>query len=232
MLPPPDDQNASRASEPPAPPYEAAPYDADPEALPDDHPAYDRVQDRPESPPRGRKRNVFGLVVLLIAGLFITYLLLRPDGTEGGTPDLLTLAAAQAPSVRLDILTEDLDEAEAFIYDEFGWPVRVPVLPDLRLVGAGVAEIADGVELPVLQYGDETTGPITVYVYDYAFLDAATGRLQLAPAVYARLAEDTPVDVRRVGDVYLVLWRRRATIYTAVTMADPAPFVEYLRRRP
>jgi hypothetical protein len=254
----PDDADA--ASESPTPPLEEAPppgvptldddIPADPEPpelpedrpplddyVPGDHPAYDRIQTRSanaqpsDSPTRTlvQRLAIGGAIAGL--GLLVTVFLLRPDGTDGGTPDLLALAAAHADVIELDERTDDLDLAQEYIYQEFGWPVRVPVLPDARLVGVGIAELAEGVEVPVLQYQPEEGDLISVYVYDYAFLDDAQGFVSLASPVYARLAEDDPVDVRRVGEAYLVLWRRRAAIYTAVLTDDPGPLVEYLRRR-
>lgn len=206
-------------------------YAEDP-SLPRDHPAYDRVQARGDDERRSPAPLLWGGLVLLlmVAALGITYFLLRPEPGNGATPDLLSLAASHADAVELEMATDDLDLAQEYILSEFGWPVRVPVLPGARLLGVGVDAIADGIELPILQYQPEEGGPITVYLYDYAFLDAAEGRLHLAPAVYSRLAEDEPVDVRRVGETSLVLWRRRAAIYTAVMQGDPAPLVEYLRR--
>ncbi|MDX1418918.1 MAG: hypothetical protein R3181_03030 [Rubricoccaceae bacterium] len=209
-----------------------APFDT--AALPPDHPAYDRIQTRGERPPTAGPRPVTVLtaVALLAAGLLVAYALVRPDPVESSVPDLLTLVAAHTGTARLDVQTSDLDEAEAFIIGEFGWPIRVPVFPDARLEGVGVAALSEGVEVPVLRYRTDDAGaPIVVYAYDYAFLDAASDRLRLAPPVYARLADDPPVDVRRVGDQYLVLWRRRAAIYTAVTDDDPGALAEYLRRR-
>ena len=208
-----------------------APDQSDP--IPDDHPAYDRVQTRvePEMARRVLYRRAIIGVLVVIAALAVVYLIVRNSGENGvNAPDLLSLAAANASSVRLDIRTEDLDEAEDYILGEFGWPIRVPVITGSRVVGVGVDEITEGVELPVLQYATSENEPITVYVYDYAFLDAASGRLTLAPAVYARLAEDDGVDVRRVDEYYVLLWRRRAVIYTAVTLEDPTPIAEGLRR--
>ena len=152
------------------------PYDT--ASLPPDHPAYDRIQSRPAKAPSQRSRlgGVITAVALVAAGLLVTYALVRPEATPANVQDLLTLAAEHAGAVTLDVTTSDLDEAQQFIVGEFGWPIRVPVLPDARLAG------------------------------------------------------DPPVDVRRVDDRYLVLWRRRATIYTAVTPDDPGPLVEYLKR--
>ncbi|MDX1438764.1 MAG: hypothetical protein R3284_02570, partial [Rubricoccaceae bacterium] len=144
------------------------------------------------------ERIVFGLLCLG-AGLLIAYIVFRPDGTGRGLPDLLALAATRADLVELEVYTDDPEEAESYIVGEFGWPVDVPRLPHAALVGVGVDEIAQGVELPVLRYHPDGLAPITVYVYDYAFLDDAAGRLQLANGVYARLAEDDAVDVRRTN---------------------------------
>ena len=210
---------------------------AEPESIPDNHPAYDRVQTpaaadaHSDVAPRVLNRRVVFGVLIVVTALLVTYFIVRASGGNGGdSQDLLTLAASNAPTVRLEVLTEDLDEAEDYILGEFGWPIRVPVLAGSRLVGVGVDEIAEGVELPVLQYATGESEPITVYVFDYAFLDAAAGRLSLAPAVYARLAEDEGVDVRRVEGSYIILWRRRAVIYTAVMLEDPSPIAEGLRR--
>lgn len=198
-----------------------------------DHPAYDRVQTR-DTPPVSSSSVLRGaaVILLMVATLALTYFALRPSPQDGALPDLLTLIAAHADVTEVLLATDDLDMAQEFILAEFGWPVRVPVLPDARLEGVGVDEIADGIEVPVLKYMPQEGGPITVFMYDYAFLDAAAGRLKLTPAVYSRLADEDPVDVRRVGETTLVLWRRRAAIYTAVTTDDPAPLVDYLRRRP
>jgi hypothetical protein len=208
-----------------------APFDT--ASLPPDHPAYDRVQTRPRAAraPRGRLFGLVAAVGLVAAGLVATYLAVRPEPDPGEVPDLLTTAAAHASAVRVEVATSDLDVAEDFILGEFGWPIRVPVLPEARLSGVGVEALAEGVEVPVLTYETDAGAPIVVYAFDYAFLDAAADRLRLADPVYARLADDPPVDVRRVGEAYLVLWRRRAAIYTAVTSSDPGPLVAYLERR-
>lgn len=206
---------------------------AESEPLPNDHPAYDRIQTRVESDEARRKvgrRTLVGIVIFALALLATYYVVRASDDDTSDSPDLLELAVANAPSVRLGLQTEDLDEAEDYILGEFGWPIRVPVLASSRLVGVGVDEIAGGVELPVLQYATGENEPVTVYVYDYAFLDAAAGRLSLAPAVYARLAEEGGVDVRRIDENYVILWRRRAVVYTAVTLEDPTPIAEGLRR--
>ncbi len=203
------------------------------EYIPDDHPAYDRVQTREEtdSTPRRLNRRVFVGVLLFLGALITAYYIAGPSGDgSGNAPDLLELAAERAEEIVLEIQTEDLDEAEDFILGEFGWPIRVPVLAGSRLVGVGVDEITEGVELPVMQYATAEREPVTVFVYDYAFLDAAAGRLSLSPAVYARLAEDDGVDVRRVNDYFVILWRRRAVLFMAATLEDPSEIVEGLRR--
>lgn len=175
------------------------------------------------------ERLIFGMLCLS-AGLLIAYLIFRPDNSGSGTPDLLALAASRADLVELDANTGDPAEAESYILGEFGWPVTVPSFPESHLVGVGVDELVAGIELPVLRYNIGEQSPVTVFVFDYAFLDDASGRLSLSPAVYARLAEDESVDVRRTNDEYVVLWRNRAVVYAAIVHDDPDPLVESLQR--
>lgn len=194
--------------------------------------SFDSAQDpdnRNRSKRKWLERFLFAIVFLGV-GLLIAYLFLKPDGNESSVPDLLVLAASQADLVQITASTNELVEAESFILGEFGWPAQVPEFPEVTLVGVGIHELAPGVELPVLRYEPSERAPFTVFIYDYAFLDDAAGRLRLAPGVYARLAEDEAIDVRRTNDEYLVLWRERAVIYSAVVHDDPDPIVESLRR--
>ncbi|HYE95483.1 MAG TPA: hypothetical protein VD962_04700 [Rubricoccaceae bacterium] len=186
----------------------------------------------PPPEPIGRRRigpGFFAVIVLLLVGAALAFYFFRP--VPPADNDLLALAAEQAAGVRLAVETPDPAEAETFIVGEFGWPITVPELNGATLEGAGIAEIVSDVQMPVLRYRAANGAPITVYVYDYALLDAAGEALALPPAVYTRLADDEARDVRRLDDYYLVSWRRRAAIYTAVTTAEPA-FVSGLQTGP
>ena len=133
--------------------------------------------------------------------------------------DLLTEAVETARSFRVDVVTDEASRAEAFVIEQFGIPIAAPDLGGLQLLGAGAAELVPGLVVPAFRYDARSGATVVVFAYDYVTLDQARaeGKLVLAPAVYSRLAEPDPVDSRREGDAYVVTWRRRATIYSAVT---------------
>jgi anti-sigma-K factor RskA len=171
--------------------------------------------------PLGRARRGWAAALSLVAvvaviALVLTFAFMRQRAGER-TPDLLTLAASRAAGATVAVRTDDPDIAHQFILDQFGWPLDVPDLQLASLMGVGVDPLAPGVELPFLRYRTPAGSAVTVYAFDYAFLDAAARQVQLAPAVYARLSAPQSLDVRRQGDSYLVMWRRRAAIYAAVT---------------
>jgi hypothetical protein len=169
------------------------------------------------------------LVVLAAVGLMLAYGARR--GAGGEARDLLTLIAEQAEAVRLEVRTSDPAVASEFILNEFGWPLDVPPLRSARLVGVGVHALSPEIELPVMRYVTAENTPLTVFAYDYAFLDAAEAQVRLASPLYAHLADAEAMDVRRVEGHYLVVWRRRAAIYTAVTASEPTALVEEVRSR-
>ncbi len=174
----------------------------------------------PKPEPLGRKRGwvaALSLVaVVAIIALVVTFAYMQQRAGES-TPDLLTLAASRASAATVTVRTADSETAHQFILDQFGWPLDVPELEIASLMGVGVDPLVAGVELPFLRYRTQSGSSLTVYAFDYAFLDAAGRQVQLAPAVYARLSAPQSLDVRRQGDNYLVVWRRRAAINAAGT---------------
>lgn len=208
-----------------------APLSADPNAAsPPAGPApsaADRRQDgfaakppSPEPPERPfRKRTLIwsGLVVLAVAAVAALYAWLNTPEADPNS-DLLVSAAATAPVFRVDVVTDDAEVAREYVIEQFGIAIQPPRFDDLQLLGVGLAELAPGVIVPAFRYDLRNDGTIVVYAYDYVMLDeaAASGAATLNPAVYARLAEPQPVDSRRVGDRYVVTWRDRAIIYTAI----------------
>jgi hypothetical protein len=154
--------------------------------------------------------------VVAVIALIITFAFMRRRAGDD-SPDLLALAAARASQASVAIGTSDVESAHQFILDQFGWPLDVPELESAQLVGVGVDPLVAGVELPFLRYRTPEGVPLTVYAFDYAFLDAASRQVTLAPAVYAQLSSAPAMDMRRQEDRYVVVWRRRAAIYAAVT---------------
>jgi hypothetical protein len=172
---------------------------------------------RPEaSRRRGWTAALALAAVIAVIALVLTFAYMRRRAGEQ-TPDLLALAATRAGAASVAIGTDDPGRAHQFILDQFGWPLDVPELESASLVGVGVDPLVAGVELPFLRYRTEEGVVVTVYAFDYAFLDAASRQVQLAPAVYARLSTVPALDVRRQDERYVIVWRRRAAIYAAVT---------------
>jgi hypothetical protein len=210
---PPQEPHTSLSPIPPVPPMDRM------------DPPMDRMDHNDEPPPSRRPRVwplalAIGAVVTVIA-LVVTFAFLR-NREESDVPDILGLAAERAALAPIALRTSNAEEAGAYIFDQFGWPLMVPDLHAARLIGVGIDPLAEGVELPVLHYRTEDGASVTVYTYDYAFLDAAERQVRLAPAVYSHLADPEMLDVRRQDDRYLVIWRRRAAIYTAVTANSDA----------
>jgi hypothetical protein len=179
--------------------------------------------DRAPGPP---PRRVWGLAlalggVLTLTALVVTFAYLRQQD-DAVVPDLLAVAAERSAAAQVALATGDPTVAHEFILDQFGWPLEVPPLTSATLTGVGVDPLAEGVELPFLRYRTPEGGDVTVYAFDYAFLDAAARQVTLAPAVYAHLADPVALDVRRQDGRYLVVWRRRAAIYAAVTADEDA----------
>ena len=224
---------------PPAPPLdgeaeaaERTPLGADaPPPPPSDPPpalsAADRLQSRPAEP-ASRERSalpprlswtrllVFGVVGALIATAAVVWM-----DRAGEDTDLLGRLVEASDEFQPDLVTTNPDQAAGFVMDAFGWPVGVPDLPDLQLVGVGEAAVlstpALEVGMPAFRYDGLDDESVVVFVYDYVLLDGAAGALVLPDPMYARLAEDPPVDVRRQSGYYVVTWRERSVLYAAVT---------------
>ena len=187
--------------------------------------AFDRLQTRTAEAARsGTRRLPMGrrtawlavaLVAVVAAALAGTWWLRRP-GPEADH-DLLVRFLATAPDFRPSYLTSDGEQAEAYVADVFGWPIGLPVLPGMRLVGVGEASLSAQLSVPAFRYEGPDGETAVVFVYDYVFLGQAENVLDLPDAAYDQLAAPEPVDARRLGSVYLVSWRERAVVYTAVT---------------
>ncbi len=186
--------------------------------------AYDRVQQRetaPEASGGGLSWSWFAGLVFFIAGVVGVWMWVN-RAPEAAEPDLYRLAVSAATDFRPSEITDDPDRAMSYVLEAFGFPLFPPELDGFTLLGVGRAEWASGVEVPAFRYDGADGATVVVYVYDYIFLDdtAREGILRLAPEVYARLAEPEPVDSRRVDGAYVVTWRRRASIFSAVAPGE------------
>lgn len=206
-----------------------SPPEADP-TRPGPLSAQDRVQ-APSAPDPDEPRQWWrplALVALLVVGVVIAWILVRGDVTPETSTNILVHLVDAATQFQPDVATTRPEEAEAYILESLGWSVPPPDLPGLALVGVGIAPIgtapggATGAEVsdvvtPAYRFEGGQGETAYVFAYDYIVLDQVRSEFDLPEATYSVLAEPTPVDTRRLDDAYLVTWRRRAIIFTAVT---------------
>ena len=202
--------------------------DTPPETRPvSDLPAFDRVQTRvgpTPQPPRSLRTGLIALVVL-VAGAGAVAWALWP--TETGTESVLETLAVSADEFRPDLGTTDPEAAQSLVLDALGWHVAPPDLPALAIVGVGVPSIGSvqpsagttpsDVQVPAFRYEGTGGERATVFAYDYILLDRVGPSFDLPDGTYAALSEPTPVDSRVVEGQFVVTWRRRAMLFSAVT---------------
>ena len=198
--------------------------------------AIDRVQEhRPQNfpgsstaVPLSRWLRWLAIFALIIAGIWGTFAWIQRD-TSPPESDLLFRMAATATGYQRQVTLRDGDEASAWVFDQYGWPIVIPDLPDLQLVGGGETTLDElepggdaGWVMPTFEYVGTGPDRVVLFAYDYAQLDQALDWLRLPQGVYSRLAEETPFDTRRIdpsGD-YAITWRRRAVLFTAITSQE------------
>ena len=188
-------------------------------------PAFDRVQTPAERDPKPRAVRPVVLVVLVLLGVAATVWFLQAD--EVGSDSFLVRLVERTATVRPDLATTVPSEAQGLVLDELGWSVPPPDLPGLALVGAAVTAVGDvkpgaalaavPVEVPMFRFEGAGGERAHVYAYDYILLDRIGAAFDLPEATYAVLSEPTPVDSRVVEGSYVVTWRERAMIFSAVT---------------
>ena len=193
----------------------------------DSLPAFNRVQDWPgRRDVRPAPRWLWAVLALLVlAGIGIGAWYMWPK--ESGPGNFLVELLHTADDFRPDLATTRPDEAAGLVLDELGWSVTPPDLPALALVGVGVPTVASlkstsaatavQVRLPAFRYEGAGGERAIVFVYDYILLDRLGNALDLPDATYAVLSEPTPVDARALDGLFVVTWRERAMLLTAVT---------------
>ena len=194
-------------------------------------PAFDRTQTRPSAvpPPEPIPRwRIAALVVLVAAGLGIAYAWLQTPDDDAGS-NLLASFVDATESYAPALATTRPGEARAFVLDQLGWDVTPPDLPALALVGVDLPVVGDAeggvpstrdIVVPRFRYDGSGGQTAYVYAYDYITLDQVRAAFDLPEATYAVLGEPVPVDTRRLDDAYLVTWRRRSMLFTAVTASE------------
>jgi hypothetical protein len=191
--------------------------------------ALDRVQTRTETPgvphrPMWRPRTLVMIAVgvSVVAGLAWAFWPSTP-----GTDDVLVHLVQTTDSFIPDATTTDPAEARAMILDALGWDVAPPDLPALAIVGVGIPSIGTiptspgtspmEVQVPAFRYEGGAGERAAVFAYDYILLDRVGQMFDLPEGTYAALSEPVPVDSRVVDGRFVVTWRQRAMIFSAVT---------------
>ena len=189
-------------------------------------PAFDRVQGVPESTPPSRApaalRAAVAVLVLAVAA-WAAWQWWPSDADAGDVLVQLTVAA----SFRPDLVTTEPQDAHAYVLETLGWSVAPPALPDLALVGVGLPAIGTvratsasapvEIQVPAFRYQGRGQEQATVFAYDYILLDRVGASYDLPEGTYAGLSEPAPLDSRVVDGTYVVTWRERAMIFSAVT---------------
>ncbi len=192
-----------------------------------DHlPAFDRVQSQGEPSGTGAPVLLRVALALLVLGA-VGWAAARWWPSDTATGDVLVQMTTTARTFRPDLVTVQPDEAQAYVLETLGWAVAPPDLPGLALVGVGLASVGTvrassasapvEVQVPSFRYEGGDRQRATVFAYDYILLDRIGDSYDLPSGTYAGLSEPTPVDSRVIEGTYVVTWRRRAMIFSAVT---------------
>lgn len=192
-------------------------------------PAFDRTQTQPAPPPRPTRRisawrsAVAAIILAIVVGILVWWL--RPDPTA--SRDLLEVLTEATVDFRPEVTTTVPEEGRMFILETLGWSITPPDLPSLALVGVGIPTVgairatpssapAD-IQVPAFRYEGEGGARAVLYAYDYILLDRIRAQMDIPEGTYAALSEPTPVDSRVVAGVYVVTWRDRAMLFSAIT---------------
>lgn len=192
-------------------------------------PAADRRPSRVERVASSRPRQIlYAVLMVLVAGLvgYAASALLETD------PDVnvITLSANRMASIEVDVESASPSEIESFLFDESERRIHVPHIDQATLVGAGLTEVVDGVQVPVVLYDDAPSGErIPVFVYSYALLDRYADRLKLERDVMQQIEDERHFDLHDLGETRVLIWRNRDEIFVAATRGDAASLQDRVR---
>ncbi len=200
-------------------------------SAPESFAAFDRMQTEPDELPPPRPRRTVPawraalVAVLLAAAIGAAYVWLRPGASEA--EDLLVVLADAADEFQPEQVTTVPDQARMFVLETLGWSISPPDLPSLALVGVGLPSIGEirptpssapaAIQVPAFRYEGAAGQRAVLFAYDYILIDRIQDEMDLREGTYAALSEPTPVDSRVVDGVFVVTWRVRAMIFSAVT---------------
>lgn len=200
--------------------------------------ALSSAEDAPSSESRDAPKNTGGiwrrvigggLFLLLIAG--IAYGVVRfqaASSTPSPAPDLSSLSAAAADTLRPTYETSDPAAAHTFVQTTWQRWVAVPTVTNTALQGVGAFQMGD-TSVPAFVFS-EPDGPesITILAFSYAVVDQLGEQVRLDASLREALAQNEELISRTSDGRTAVLWRHRDDILVAVA---PHLSPEALRQR-
>ena len=189
------------------------------------------VPEPPRAPVPNTERHAragwgkFAYAAGLIVGAGLLGFFVTRRAPDAEATNLVALAARNAPSAQIMLRTSDAAQAEAFALDHAGWRIDLPAIRGLTLQGTGLAEVAEGVSVPVFLYASNAARgrpaeQVTVYAFTYRLLDQARALVSLEPDVRDALNDDRHYDLHDTGDAKAILWRDRDDVFVAVTQGN------------
>ena len=134
--------------------------------------------------------------------------------------NLITILAGAAEEFSADLETDSAERLRRFLSAHVQDETPVPLIEGMRLLGAGLEEIAPEVRIIGLRFVDAATGkPVTVYTLTYRFLDGQE-TVDLPRDVRRQIQSDADFDLHNLGEKQVVVWRHRAHIFFAVSELD------------
>lgn len=180
---------------------------------------------------RSLRRSLLALLVLavLAVGGMGLFSVLQP--TAESSPNLISLSANQANTIQSQLASNDLSEAERYVYRTWNRRISAPTIQDADFQGVGHFQITEEVDVPVFLYTDASDSTnIAAFAYSYALLDRLGDRTVLEETLRDQLAQNEQLLTRRRDEQAVVLWRHRDDIFIAVAPShDPEQLKQRIR---
>ncbi|GMQ80679.1 MAG: hypothetical protein BMS9Abin05_0107 [Rhodothermia bacterium] len=176
-------------------------------------------------PKKNRMNRVLLYTWVILAAGFIGYLLTRLGTPTPPSTDIIELSLSAASDVDITFRTGNAEQAEMFIADRLGWRLSTPEITQASLLGIGLTEILDSIELPVLIFSDNNDDTeIPVFAFSYGFLENHRDQFGLARGTLRQIQESAGFDVHELDGRTAVIWRDRDDIFVAFVEGSGTEF--------
>jgi hypothetical protein len=160
--------------------------------------------------------------LILASGTFATLVALTWTTQSGFAPTLQMVADTHREELPLDVKTQEVDEAQAFIAKHVHG-VKLPVVqhPSVRLVGARIVDIR-GQRGAIVRY---LVGPERQQVSLVVYPSDHDENLQMPRAVQTGHYK---VFVDQVGELHAAVWQTRDAVYSMVGNMPEAELLDLI----